>query len=76
MRAHFLKPCAGIEPQQPHGVQDAAVDGLQPVAGVGQRPVHDGRERIGEIALLERLLEVDRLDVPRRRRRVDRLAHD
>ena len=32
------------------------MDRLQAVAGVRQRPVHDGRERVGEIALLERLL--------------------
>ena len=71
----FLVAVAGIEAQQPHRVQDAAVDGLQAVAGVRQRPVHDGREGIGEIALLERLLQVDRLDALAGGR-VDRLAHE
>ena len=59
----FGEALVGIEPQQPHGVQDAAVHRLQPVAHVGQRAVHDRRQRIGEIALFERLLQVDRLDV-------------
>ena len=63
MRAHFSKRLVGIEPQQPHRMHDAPMDRLQPVAHVGQRAVHDGRQRIGEIALLQRLLQVDRLDV-------------
>ncbi len=33
--------------------------GLQPVARVRQRAAHDGGERIGEVALLERLAQVD-----------------
>ena len=59
----FGEALVGIEAQQPHRMHDAAVDRLQPVAHVGQRPVHDGRQRIGEIALFERLLQVDRFDV-------------
>lgn len=51
----FGKTLVGIEAQEPHGVHDAAMDRLQPVADIGQRPVHDGRQRIGEIALFERL---------------------
>ena len=51
-----------VEPQLAHGVEDAPVHGLQAVAHVGQRAVHDGRQRIGEVALLQRILEVDRLD--------------
>ena len=42
--------------------------GLQPVARVRQRAAHDGRERIGEIALLQRLAQVD-VDRRRGRRR-------
>ena len=53
---------AGVEPELAHGVEDAPVHGLQAVAHVGQRAVHDGGERVGEVALLQRLLEVDRLD--------------
>ena len=70
----FLEGGAGIEAQHLHAVEDAAVDRLQPVAGVGQRPAHDGRERIGEVALLERGAQVDRdgfaaCGLRRRRRR-------
>ena len=36
---------------------------LQTVAHVGQSPVHDGRQGIGEITLLERRLQIDRLNV-------------
>ena len=57
----FCEALVGIEAQQPHGVHDAAVNGLQPVAHIRQGTVHDGRKRIGKIALFERLLEVDRL---------------
>ena len=53
----FLEAAVGIEPQLPHRVEDAPVHRLQPVAHIGQRPVHDGRERVGEIALLERVAQ-------------------
>ena len=64
----FLEGRAGVEPEDVHAVEDAAMHGLQPVARVGQRAAHDGRERIGEIALLERVAQVD-VDRRRRRRR-------
>ena len=32
---------------------------LQPVAGIGQRAAHDGGQRIGEVALFQRITEVD-----------------
>ena len=51
-----------------HAVEDAAMHGLQSVASVGKRPSHDGGERISEIALLERIAQVD-VDRDRRRRR-------
>ncbi len=54
---------AGIEPQLAHAVEDAAMDRLQPVAHVRQRAVHDRGEGVGEVALFERLAEVDRLDI-------------
>ena len=38
--------------------------GLQAVAHVGQRAVHDGRQRVGQIALFERVLEIDRARWP------------
>ena len=62
----FLERGAGIEPEDVHAVEDAAMHGLEAVARVGQRPAHDGRERIGEIALFERIAQVD---VDRRRGR-------
>ena len=48
---------AGIEAKKPHAVEDAAMHGFEAVARVRQRPVHDGGERIGEVALLERLAQ-------------------
>ena len=63
--ARLLERRAGIEPQQAHGVQQAPVHRLQPVARVRQRAVHDGRQRIGEIALFQRLAQRDVLDVGR-----------
>ena len=59
----FLEGGAGIEPQRPHHVQDAAVYGLEPVARVGQRAIRDGRERVEEIALFQRPAQRDLLDV-------------
>ena len=41
---------------------------LETVASVGKRPAHDGGKRVGEIALLERLAQVD-VDRDRRRGR-------
>ena len=49
----------------PHAVQNAAVHRFQPVARVGQRAVHDGGQRVGEIALLQRLAQRDFLDLRR-----------
>ncbi len=59
----FGEPLVGIEAQEPHGMHDAAVHRLQPVAHVRQGAVHDRRQRIGQVALFQRLLQVDRLDV-------------
>ena len=64
----FLEGRAWVEPQDVHAVEDAAMHGLESVAGVGKRPSHDGRKGIGEIALLERIAQVD-VDRDRRRRR-------
>ena len=55
----FLERRAGVEPQQPHAIEDAPMHRLQAVAGVRQRAMHDGRERVGEIALLERVAQHD-----------------
>jgi hypothetical protein len=50
------------------------MDGFQAVAGVRQRPVHDGGERVGEVALLQSLAQRDGFHALARRR-LDRLAH-
>ena len=55
----FLERRPGIEPQDVHAIEDAAMHRLQAVARVGQRAAHDGGQRIGEIALLERVAQVD-----------------
>ena len=60
---------AGVEPQQPHAVEDAPMHRLQAVAGIRQCAVHDGRERISEIALLERIAQHDLMDLSRLFRR-------
>ena len=59
----FLEGGAGVEPQRPHHVQDAPVHRFKPVARVGQRAVHDGGERVGEIALFQRPAQRDLFDV-------------
>ena len=65
-----------------HGVEQPAMHRLEPVAHVGERAMHDGRQRICEIALFQRLAEINGLDRAFRirwRRRalshVPRLAH-
>ena len=72
----FLERGARIETQDMHAVEDAPVDRLQPIAGVGQGASHDGREGIGEVALLERVEQIDRLSAtPSLRRRRDIFSH-
>ena len=73
----FLERRARIEPKEPHAVEDAAMHRLQPVARIRQRAMHDGGERIGQIALLERLAQRDLLHAIRfGGRRTGFLAHD
>ena len=64
----FLEGRAGVKAENVHAVENAAVHGFQSVAGVGKRPPHDGGKGISEIALLERIAQVD-VDRNRRRRR-------
>jgi hypothetical protein len=47
----------GVQAHLAHGVEHAALDGLEAVAHVGQRPVGDHGERIGEIAARQRFRE-------------------
>ena len=69
MWAHFSKLALRVEPELPHGVEQAPMHGLQAVAHVGQRALHDGRERVGQVALFQRLAQIDGLDRPLRIRR-------
>ena len=52
-----------LEVQLVHHVQDAAMNGLQTVADVGQRPPDDDRHGVVEIRRAHLLLEPARLDV-------------
>src|SRR5690606_21132797 len=55
------------ELEQAHGMDDAAMHGLEPVARIGQRALGDCGQGIGEVPLLDGLLEVnDALVVGRR----------
>jgi hypothetical protein len=73
----LLERGSGIKAQQPHAVENAPMDRLQTVARVGQRAMHDGGERVSEIALLERFAQRDLLHAIRfGRRRTGFLGHD
>ena len=71
----FLERCARFEPQQPHAVEDAPVHRLQAVAGVRQRAMHDGRKRVGEIALFQRIAQRYVVDFGRLVRRQLSFSH-
>ncbi len=63
----LLERRPGIQPQQAHAVEDAAVDRLEPVARVRQCPVHDRGQRICEVALFQSLSQCDVLRLALRR---------
>ena len=50
----LLEARIGVKLQLPHGVEQPPVHGLEPVARVRQRPVHDGREGVLQVAFAER----------------------
>ena len=54
----------GLQAGLVHGEQDAAVDGLQAVADVGQRAPDDDGHRVVQVGGAHLLLEPARLDVP------------
>src|SRR5690606_5921088 len=56
-------PAVGAEPHLVHRVQDPALDGLQPVAGVGEGPLVDHRVGVLEEAAAHLLGDVDVDDV-------------
>ena len=53
----LLVALRGIELQQPHRPEQAAMDGFQPVAKIGQRACGDRRQRIDEVPIAERAIE-------------------
>ncbi|MCY1487919.1 hypothetical protein D9M68_216000 [compost metagenome] len=59
----FLERRVGSEAHFAHRMHDTAMHGLQPVADVRKRAVHDGRQGIGKITLFQRRLEVNRLNI-------------
>ena len=59
----LLRRGSRIEPEQLHAVKDATMHRFQSVARIRQGAVHDGRERIGEIALFQRVPQRDLLHV-------------
>ncbi len=61
MPAHLLVDAARGQAQVAHRHQDPPLRRLEPVADVRQRPADDDRHRIVEVALLELLLDVQRL---------------
>ena len=61
----FARGAVGLQPHLLHGVKNAAVDGLQSVAHVGQRAADDHRHGVVEIRPLHLLFNVDGLNVQR-----------
>jgi hypothetical protein len=55
----FLVGTIGIEAEQPHAVEDAAVHRLQAIAGIRQGALGDRREGVGQVALFEGAAQVD-----------------
>ena len=53
----FLGRAGGIKAQSAHAEEDAPMHGLKTVARIRQRAIHDGRQRVGEITLLERFAQ-------------------
>src|SRR5207248_11052321 len=58
----FLEAGLRIETELAHRMQQSAVNRLQRVARVRERALRDGGERVGEIALAQRLVERRRSD--------------
>ena len=58
----LLEARVGVEFEGPHGVEETALNRLEPVAHVGQRARGDGGERVGQIALAQRIAEGHGLD--------------
>src|SRR5215467_10903259 len=61
----FARSAIRIQPHLLHRVENAAVDGLQAVADVGERAADDHRHRIVEIRTAHLFFNVDGLNVQR-----------
>ncbi len=61
-RGALLVGAAGDEPQLVHGEQDAAVHGLEPVAHIGERALHDHAHRVVEERLPHLVFDEARQD--------------
>ena len=59
----LLVALPGVEAKLAHGVEQAAVDRLQSVAHVRQRPGHDRAQRVAQIALAQSFLKRCRSDL-------------
>ncbi len=64
-----------LQPRLVHAVEDAAVDGLEAVADVGQRAPDDHAHRVVEVARAHLLLELARLDPAAAERFVREVGH-
>src|ERR1700730_2884524 len=72
----FLEGGARIETQNMHAIEDSPVHGFEPIAGVGQGAAHDRREGIRQVALFERVAQIDRFGAtPSLRRRREVFSH-
>ena len=58
----LLESLIRIEAELPHGIEYPPMDRLEAVPDVRQRARRDGRHRVSEIALRERISETDSLD--------------
>ena len=61
MPAHLLVAAVGPEAEVVHRHQDAPLRRLEAVAHVGQGPADDDAHGVGEVAVLQLVLDVERL---------------
>ena len=58
----FLEGLPGIQPQQAHPVENAAMHRLKAIARIRQRPIHDGGQGVGEVALFQSVAQPNLFD--------------
>ena len=71
----FAELALRLEAKLAHGIEQTPVHRLQPIAHIGQRPVHDGGECVSEVALFQGLAQIHGLDRARRIRRRNSFSH-